>query len=81
MDPHSSLAFDTHYFTILNQHKGLFQSDVALLTNKRSAEMVKQLQSTDDFFFEFNKSMKKMEAVELLTGKDGEIRKKCRVVN
>lgn len=81
MDPRSSLTFDTHYFTILNQHKGLFQSDVALLTDKRSAEMVKQLQSTDDFFFEFNKSMKKMGAVELLTEKDGEIRKKCRIVN
>ncbi|KAI8561535.1 hypothetical protein RHMOL_Rhmol04G0347700 [Rhododendron molle] len=81
MDPRSSLTFDTHYFTILNQHKGLFQSDAALLTDKKSAEMVKQLQSTDDFFFEFNKSMEKIGAVELLTGKDGEIRKKCRVVN
>ncbi|KAE9455280.1 hypothetical protein C3L33_12820, partial [Rhododendron williamsianum] len=81
MDPRSSLTFDTHYFTILNQHKGLFQSDAALLTDKKSAEMVKQLQSADDFFFQFNKSMEKMGAVELLTGKDGEIRKKCSVVN
>nr|WGN98267.1 peroxidase 24 [Vaccinium corymbosum] len=57
MDPRSSLTFDTHYFTIL---MGLFQSDAALRTDKKSAKMVKQLQSTDDFFFEFNVSMMKM---------------------
>ncbi|KAH7844640.1 hypothetical protein Vadar_030149 [Vaccinium darrowii] len=73
MDPRSSLTFDTHYFTILNQHMGLFQSDAALRTDKKSATMVKQLQSTDDFFFEFNVSMMKMGDIELLTGKHGEI--------
>ncbi|KAH7843656.1 hypothetical protein Vadar_019181 [Vaccinium darrowii] len=81
MDPRSSLTFDTHYFTILNQHMGLFQSDAALRTDKKSVKMVKQLQSIDDFFFEFNVSMMKMGDIELLTGKHGEIRKKCHVIN
>ncbi|KAK3011367.1 hypothetical protein RJ639_012076 [Escallonia herrerae] len=81
MDPQSSLSFDTQYFTTLNQNKGLFQSDAALLTDRVSAKIVKQLQVPKDFLSEFGKSMKKMGAMEVLTGKAGEIRKNCRIVN
>ncbi|KAK3039037.1 hypothetical protein RJ639_027522 [Escallonia herrerae] len=81
MDPQSSLSFDTQYFTTLNQNKGLFQSDAALLTDRVSATIVKQLQVPKDFFSEFGKSMKKMGAMEVLTGNAGEIRKNCRIVN
>ncbi|KAK2992685.1 hypothetical protein RJ640_014935, partial [Escallonia rubra] len=79
MDPQSSLSFDTQYFTTLNQNKGLFQSDAALLTDRVSAKIVKQLQVPKDFFSEFGKSMKKMGAMEVLTGNAGEIRKNCRI--
>lgn len=45
MDPdQSSLSFDSHYFKIVSQNKGLFQSDATLLTNPQSAQMVEMLQ-------------------------------------
>ncbi|XP_057489501.1 peroxidase 24 [Actinidia eriantha] len=84
MDPQSSLSFDNHYFAILNQKMGLFQSDAALLTDRNSAKIAIQLQSkpnSDNFFSEFGKSMKKMGAIGVLTGNVGEIRKNCRQVN
>ncbi|KAM7467053.1 hypothetical protein LguiB_014615 [Lonicera macranthoides] len=80
MDPQSSLSFDTKYFTALKQNKGLFQSDAALLTDKASAKIVTSLQTPKDFFSEFGKSMQKMGAMEVLTGNQGEIRRKCRVL-
>ncbi|NP_001312424.1 peroxidase 24-like precursor [Nicotiana tabacum] len=81
MDPQSSTSFDSNYFNILTQNKGLFQSDAVLLTDKKSAKVVKQLQKTNTFFSEFAKSMQKMGAIEVLTGNAGEIRKSCRVRN
>lgn len=81
MDPQSGLAFDSHYFTTLNQNRGLFQSDAALLTNKGSAKIVNQMLNPKAFLSQFAVSMQKMGAIGVLTGKAGEIRKQCRVVN
>ncbi|KAG9136161.1 hypothetical protein Leryth_003778 [Lithospermum erythrorhizon] len=81
MDPHSSLSFDTNYFNILLKKKGLLQSDAALLTDKKSARIVRQLQSPRTFFRTFGISMINMGAIEVLTGTNGEIRRNCRVIN
>ncbi|WJZ86984.1 hypothetical protein VitviT2T_006393 [Vitis vinifera] len=81
MDPQSSGSFDSSYFNILVQNKGLFQSDAALLTDKASSKTVQQLRKPRAFLDEFGKSMKKMAAIGVLTGKAGEIRKQCGVVN
>jgi peroxidase len=81
MDPQSSLSFDNHYYDILVQKQGLFQSDAALLTNKAAAKVVQSLRSKNTFFSEFGKSMKKMGNVGVLMGNNGEIRKQCRFVN
>ncbi|PIA39440.1 hypothetical protein AQUCO_02600114v1 [Aquilegia coerulea] len=81
MDPESSLSFDSHYYRILNQKKGLFQSDAALLNNPISAKLTKLLQRPNVFFTYFARSMRHMGAIDVLTGKDGEIRKQCRVPN
>ncbi|XP_006356970.1 peroxidase 24-like [Solanum tuberosum] len=82
MDPMSSTSFDSNYFNILiNQNKGLFQSDAALLNDTNSVNVVKKLQNDKAFFVEFGKSMKKMGAIEVLTGNAGQIRKNCRVKN
>lgn len=40
MDPENSLDFDTHYYVSLKQNKGLFQSDVALLTDKGATNII-----------------------------------------
>ncbi|KAL5558382.1 hypothetical protein UlMin_034593 [Ulmus minor] len=81
MDPNSSLKFDSNYYVILQEKKGLFQSDAALLTNKIALNTVKELTEQDDFFTEFGQSMKRMGAIEVLTGTAGQIRKKCSLVN
>lgn len=81
MDPQSSLSFDSHYYDILFENKGLFQSDAALLTNRNSAKIAKRLQIQNDFFMEFAKSMKKMGAIGVLTGNAGQIRKQCSKIN
>ncbi|GLT42021.1 hypothetical protein SLA2020_160450 [Shorea laevis] len=81
MDPKSVLTFDKHYYRTLLENKGLFVSDAALLTNSDSATIVGRLQISNSFIPEFANSMKKMGAIEVLTGIAGEIRKQCRVVN
>lgn len=81
MDPKSSLSFDSNYFSTVNQKKGLFQSDAALITDRDSARIVKSFQNPNVFLSAFGKSMKKMGAMEVLTGNAGEIRKNCRIVN
>ena len=81
MDPKSSLSFDTNYYTNLKLNQGLFQSDAALLTNQDTSNIVDELRDSADFFTQFAQSMKRMGAIGVLTGKAGEIRKKCSVLN
>lgn len=81
MDPGSSIAFDNHYFSILLQQQGLFQSDAALLSNSIADGIVKEMLGSGKFFTEFSQSMKRMGAVGVLTGNAGEVRRKCSVLN
>ncbi|KAF4355560.1 hypothetical protein G4B88_026846, partial [Cannabis sativa] len=81
MDPGSALKFDSSYYGVVLKHKGLFTSDAALVTNKVGRNTVQELVHQNDFFLEFALSMKKMGAIEVLTGTAGEIRKKCWATN
>lgn len=81
LDANSSVSFDSHYFVGLRQNKGLLRSDAALLTDPRAASVTRRFQSFHVFMASFGKSMKKMSDIGIKTGKDGEIRKNCRVVN
>ncbi|TVU20817.1 hypothetical protein EJB05_30414, partial [Eragrostis curvula] len=81
MDPGSSLSFDNHYFVNVKAHQGMFTSDAALLTNDRSANIVDKLQDSGVFFDSFKNSIKRMGQIGVLTGTNGQIRKKCNVVN
>lgn len=81
MDPQSSGSFDSHYFKILNEHKGMFVSDAALLTNQQSAQMAQALENPNQFFARFAQSMKKMSEIITLAEGEGEVRRNCRVVN
>ncbi|XP_015968947.1 peroxidase 3-like [Arachis duranensis] len=81
LDPNGSTKFDNDYYNILVQNKGLFQSDAALLTTKTSRNIVNELRNQNKFYTEFGQSMRRMGAIEVLTGSAGEIRHKCSVVN
>ncbi|GLJ44561.1 hypothetical protein SUGI_0936150 [Cryptomeria japonica] len=81
MDPNSSLTFDTNYYSILNQNKGLFQSDAALLNNSTSRDYVNQQLNKKEFFKNFEKSMRKLSEIQVKTGNAGQIRRQCAFVN
>ncbi|XP_058770246.1 peroxidase 3-like [Vicia villosa] len=81
MDPGSSRNFDSDYYPVLLQKKGLFQSDAALITQDQSKGIVEELVDQNKFFTEFAQSMKRMGDIGILAGSAGEIRIKCSVVN
>ncbi|CAL5038220.1 unnamed protein product [Urochloa decumbens] len=84
MDPGSYKTFDTSYYRHVAKRRGLFQSDAALLTDATTMEYVQRIATgkfDDVFFKDFGESMVKMGNVGVLTGAEGEIRKKCYIVN
>ncbi|GJN10565.1 hypothetical protein PR202_ga28670 [Eleusine coracana subsp. coracana] len=84
MDPGSFLSFDAGYYRLVAKRRGLFHSDSQLLANPVTRAYV-QRQATGrfvhEFFNDFAQSMVKMSSVDVLTGDQGEIRKKCYLVN
>ncbi|GJM99944.1 hypothetical protein PR202_ga17087 [Eleusine coracana subsp. coracana] len=84
MDPGSYKTFDTSYYRHVSKRRGLFQSDAALLTDAATRDYVQRIATgkfDDEFFRDFSESMIKMGNVAVLTGAEGEIRKKCYVPN
>ncbi|XP_060215559.1 peroxidase 27-like [Lycium barbarum] len=83
MDPGSFKTFDGSYYTYVAKRRGLLQSDAALLDDKETKAYVKlqALSHGSTFFKDFAKSMEKMGKIGVLTGKAGEIRKRCGFVN
>ncbi|KAJ4824413.1 Peroxidase 27 [Turnera subulata] len=83
MDPGSFKTFDDHYYTIVAKRRGLFPSDAALLDDSETKAYVRLQSHMHGYSFaqDFAESMKKMGQIEVLTGKQGEIRKNCAVVN
>ncbi|KQK05559.1 peroxidase 1 [Brachypodium distachyon] len=84
MDPGSFKTFDLDYFTVVAKRRGLFHSDGALLTDDFTRAYVQRHAGgafKEEFFADFAASMIKMGNVDVLTGTQGEIRKKCSVPN
>ncbi|XP_044961716.1 peroxidase 1-like [Hordeum vulgare subsp. vulgare] len=84
MDPGSYRTFDTSYYRHVAKRRGLFRSDAALLTDATTEEYVRRVATgkfDGAFFRDFSESMIKMGNVGVLTGGDGDIRKKCYVLN
>ncbi|XP_071700963.1 peroxidase 27-like [Rutidosis leptorrhynchoides] len=75
--------FDTNYYKGVSKHRGLFQSDAALLNDKKTSAYVKFQSRTHghSFFEDFRASMVKMGKIGILTSTAGEIRKTCAFIN
>ncbi|CAM0906980.1 unnamed protein product [Alopecurus aequalis] len=70
-----------YYKNILNQ-KVLFASDAALLSSRRtSTKVIQNAFIPNRWEKKFAKAMVKMAAIELKTAANGEIRRKCTVIN
>ncbi|KAL3652650.1 hypothetical protein CASFOL_002331 [Castilleja foliolosa] len=85
MDPGSEEnKFDTNYYKNVIQHKGLFGSDAALLTDSKTKSTIDQLLddvSGEKFKQQFAKAMVKMGNIEVKTGSAGQVRTNCAFVN
>ena len=82
MDPGSAVKFDNSYYRGVVARKGLFVSDQALLHDGMTENQVQRfIRSTPEFFHEFGVAMIKMGRIGVLTGKKGEIRRHCALVN
>ncbi|VAH08590.1 unnamed protein product [Triticum turgidum subsp. durum] len=75
-------ALDNQYYRNVLAHKVLFTSDSALLTTPATTQMVRDSANIPgQWEAKFNMAMVKMGAIDVKTGKQGEIRRKCRIVN
>jgi len=82
MDPGSQMVFDNEYYVNLQEKRGLFTSDAALLTDGEANNCVnKAIGSEGDFLRDFVIAMEKLVELDVITGNDGEIRQKCAFVN
>jgi len=75
-------ALENQYYRNLLDRKVLFMSDAALMSSAQTAGMVRDLARSDGTWEKkFAAAMVKLASIGVKTGSDGEIRKKCRVVN
>ncbi|KAH9623717.1 hypothetical protein KSS87_006299 [Heliosperma pusillum] len=83
MDRITPKVFDEEYFTMVKQHRGLFQSDAALLDDSETKTYLEtQVTSHGSTFAkDFAESMTKMIDIGVLTGSQGQVRKTCGAVN
>jgi peroxidase len=82
MDPTTPRTFDNVYYKNLQQGKGLFTSDQSLFTDKRSRYIVNHFASDNTAFKRaFVAAITKLGRVGVKTGKQGEIRHDCSMVN
>ncbi|KAE8010378.1 hypothetical protein FH972_006752 [Carpinus fangiana] len=82
LDVLTSTRLDNKYYTDLKHHHGLLTSDQTLLSSPSTAGIVRNnARHGAAWAKKFAAAMVKMGYIEVLTGKQGEIRKNCRVVN
>ncbi|KAF6165138.1 hypothetical protein GIB67_000722 [Kingdonia uniflora] len=76
-------TFDNQYYVNLISGQGLLSSDQALVSGDINTRSIVESYVEDPltFFEDFRKSMVKMGSLKPLLGKNGEIRRNCRVIN
>ncbi|XP_010032734.1 peroxidase 5 [Eucalyptus grandis] len=73
---------DNKYYTNLKNHRGLLTSDQTLFNSPSTANIVRSNANNGGAWAnKFAAAMVKMGSIDVLTGSEGEIRRKCRVVN
>ncbi|RDX79985.1 Peroxidase 16, partial [Mucuna pruriens] len=82
LDPVTPRTFDNQYYKNLQQGKGLLASDQALFTHKGSRGIVNLFASNNTAFEKaFVSAITKLGRIGIKTGKQGEIRRDCTMVN
>ncbi|XP_031498807.1 peroxidase 1-like [Nymphaea colorata] len=82
MDTITPNVLDINYYVGLNRNLGLFTSDHALLTSNTSLNIVNNnLKNATKWAQLFAQAMVKMGKIQPITGKNGQIRKNCALIN
>ena len=82
INPSSPAVADTDYYMDVLANRGLHNSDQALLSSPMTANQVAQNAMNPRLWgSKFAAAMVKMGQIGVLTGKAGEIRATCRVIN
>jgi peroxidase len=82
LDPSTPNTFDNAYFQELLQNEGIFSSDSALVIDARTRVFVTEYANDENSFRDqFGDAMIRMGRIQILTGQQGEIRKRCGFVN
>lgn len=82
LDSGSMYRFDNKYYMNLVNNAGLLESDQVLMQDPKTATMVNYYSMNSYLFWnDFGTSMAKLGNIGVLTGNEGQIRKKCGAVN
>ncbi|KAL2896867.1 Peroxidase 45 [Bienertia sinuspersici] len=82
LDPTSPQRFDNSFYKNIQQGKGLLASDQTLYTTRKSKRVVNAFASNTTLFERvFVAAITRLGRVGVKTGKQGEVRHDCRVVN
>ncbi|KAF8644581.1 hypothetical protein HU200_066439 [Digitaria exilis] len=84
LDCETPTRFDNKYYENLLHGKGLLDTDQSLVEDSRTKDLVKMFAkpgASDAFVHLFARSMRKLGEVQVLTGNEGEVRRKCSAVN
>ncbi|KAI3675274.1 hypothetical protein L1987_84862 [Smallanthus sonchifolius] len=78
LDMVTTYMFDNAYYRNLVNNAGLLESDQALMSDPRTASMVNDYSMYPYLFYrDFSTSMVKLGNIAVITGLNGEVRKKC----
>ncbi|CAN6205435.1 unnamed protein product [Urochloa humidicola] len=83
LDGETPTAFDNQYYKNLMRGRGVLDTDMKLLPDSRTGDLVRALanQPSQVFAHQFAQSMRKLGEAQVLTGNEGEVRRKCSAVN
>ncbi|CAN8255978.1 unnamed protein product [Cochlearia groenlandica] len=82
LDQSTPLRFDNQFFKQLRKRRGVLQVDQRLASDPQTRGVVARYANNNAFFKrQFARSMIKMGAVDVLTGRAGQIRRNCRRFN
>ncbi|XP_027367819.1 peroxidase 5-like [Abrus precatorius] len=82
LDASTPNRLDNKYYTGLKNHRGLLTSDQTLVSSGSTRQMVlSNAKDGSTWAVKFAKAMVHMGSIDVLTGSQGEIRRRCSVVN
>lgn len=72
---------DNSFYKQILMRRGILEIDQNLAEDRLSKSTVQAIASSSDFNTKFGQAMVKMSGIQVLTGNQGEIRRKCNAVN